>query len=222
VSVKSGDGAEPAVAQIQLAEVEYVGFFSEPLAEFSSEAIAARFLLQLLPLGVRLSDISASRAGHSFADLAVVAQLPRFGAKVRIGLDKVTVNFVQPDWSRRDQLFDIAEHAAATADEFSKPPRSQQVLTLTMHVLSHEPRRLLMDRVVRLTDAFGLPSPNMLGVSAYWDDWTFVIDSSAVIEGGFFVRIQRTHCGDSRIREMATRLYDDENLVLGLLGMKVA
>lgn len=61
----------------------------------------------------------------------------------------------------------------------------------------------------------------MFGVSVYYGNHTFVIDSSAAIQGGLFVRLIRNFTPEKQFEEMAKALYADEEAVLQRLGLKL-
>jgi hypothetical protein len=58
-------------------------------------------------------------------------------------------------------------------------------------------------------------------VSAYWNDYFFVIDNSAVISGGVFIKLVRSFTADKKFADIAATLIKDEETVLGRLGLKI-
>ena len=61
----------------------------------------------------------------------------------------------------------------------------------------------------------------MYGVSVYYGDHSFVIDASAVIPGGFFIKLVRNFTPEQHFEEMARVLYSDEKALLERLGLKL-
>ncbi len=61
----------------------------------------------------------------------------------------------------------------------------------------------------------------MFGVSAYYDDHSFVIDGSGFFPGSVFIKLIRNFPSEKRFEEMAKALYADEEQVLKRLGLKL-
>ena len=77
--------------------------------------------------------------------------------------------------------------------------------------------------MTRFVDTTELASDDaaMFGVSAYYSDRSFVIDNSAAIQGGVFIKLIRNFTAEKPFEEMAKILYEDEEAVLRLLGLKL-
>jgi hypothetical protein len=61
----------------------------------------------------------------------------------------------------------------------------------------------------------------MFGVSAYYSDFSFVIDGSAVFPDSVFIKLNRIFHFATRFEEMAGTIYKDEEAVLRRLGLKL-
>ena len=98
--------------------------------------------------------------------------------------------------------------------------QSQQT-TLAFHVTpSTKPFRETLSEFVN-TKLLGAESATMFGVSAYYSDFSFVIDGSAAFADSVFIKMTRIFQAPARFEEMAGMLYKDEGTVLGRLGLKL-
>lgn len=67
----------------------------------------------------------------------------------------------------------------------------------------------------------GAEDASMFGVSAYYGDFSFVIDGSAMFPNGLFIKLTRGFQPGTRFEEMADTIYKDEEKVLRRLGFKI-
>jgi hypothetical protein len=95
------------------------------------------------------------------------------------------------------------------------------LVTLVVHV---KPGQRSFRDVMRLfvdTNALGGNDASMFGVSVYFGDYSYVVDGSAVVPGGVFIKLIRNFTADKRFEEMAATLYDDEVVLLRRLGLRL-
>lgn len=71
------------------------------------------------------------------------------------------------------------------------------------------------------TKALGTEDAVMFGVGVYYNDYSFVIDGSAVFPSSVFIKLIRNFSTEKRLEEMAKTLYADEETILHRLGLKL-
>ena len=133
----------------------------------------------------------------------------------------IGTSILNPDWSRVSQFVSLFQTAADTARAVTGQTFKSQQTTLGFHLIPDKTSfRNALSRFVNLAnlDAEGA---KMFGVSAYFDDFSFVIDASAVFPEGVFIKLNRTYSGEVRFEQMADTIHKDEESVLRLLGLKI-
>ncbi len=69
--------------------------------------------------------------------------------------------------------------------------------------------------------AFGDESLTMVGVGLYGSQYSLILDNSAVIPNGLFVKITRVFTSATGFEEMASILWKDEEHLLRTLGFRM-
>jgi hypothetical protein len=216
---------ELTIAEIQQAVFEYRANFKEPATnslygERQGEIIKA-LQKALSPWHVGFENISWNQAAKNVAEVQCTFAVPSLLAALQLGVVGVTMSAFNPDWSRARQgvsLFQTAADAlkASTGQDFQS-----QLITLGFHVKpGAKPFKAVLGQFVNSV-ALGANDASMYGVSVYAGDYSFVIDGSAIVQGGVFIKLIRNFAAEKRFEEMAKILYSDEETILRRLGMKL-
>ena len=138
-----------------------------------------------------------------------------------MGIGGLTTTAINPDWSRAGELASLFQVALDSLLASIEKTLQSQLTTLGFHVASgSKPFKEILGRFVNANE-LGATDAVMFGVSAYSNDYSFVIDSSGVLAGGIFIKLIRSFTSEKRFEEMATTLRTDEEGVLRRLGLKL-
>jgi len=172
----------------------------------------------LAELDVNLSDITWNKDPSSVSDLQLTISILKLNAVLRVGVDTIFFSAFNPAWSEADALARLFGAVLARILQVGKTELKQQAITLAMHVKPGiEPFREALIKMVR-PDVIG--EAEMYGVSAYRQDFSFIIDRSSKYKGALFVRLDRTLAPNMSFEEIAKTLYTDEARVLGFVGLE--
>lgn len=212
-------------AEIEQAFFEYRANFKEPITIFWSGGRQAEIInaihKALEPWHVDLENIAWQQSAKNLREVQLSFGVPSQLASVQVGIAGVTMTALNPDWSRAPELVTLFQAGlgalkASTGQEFQF-----QQTTLGFH-LRPPAARPFREVVTHFVNAELLGSDAaMFGLSVYYNDHTFVIDSSATIQGGLFVKLVRNFTPEKQFEEMAKALYADEEAVLQRLELKL-
>lgn len=213
------------IANIQQAFFEYRANFTEPITPFwhgtrHGELVNA-MLKALSPWHVKLENISWNQAAKNLADAQLTFAVPSLFASVQVGIGGLTASAINPDWSRAPHFISLFQTAVDTLRAVIAQELQSQQTTLGFHVTpGKKPFQEILSRFVN-AKSMGAEDAKMFGVSVYYSDFTFVIDSSVVFADSVFIRLTRTFQITTRFEEMAGTIYKDEETVLRRLGLKL-
>jgi hypothetical protein len=216
---------ELTAAEIQQAFFEYRANFKEPISIFWSSGRQGEIInamhKALAPWRMGLENVGWNQAPKTAGEIQLTFAIPSLLAGIQVGIGGVTMTAVNPDWSRAPELvrlFDAGLEALTTSTGQHLQP---QITTLGFHVKPGEkPFKEVVTQFVNAR-ALGGEDATMYGVSVYWSDFFFVIDNSAVVSGGVFIKLVRSFAPEKRLADMAATLYKDEETVLRRLGLKL-
>jgi hypothetical protein len=216
---------ELGIANIQQAFFEYRASFKEPITPFwhgkqHGELINA-MLKALSPWRVSLENISWNQSAKNLGETQLTFALPALFSSVQLGIAGVTANAINPDWSNLSQFISLFQTAVDTLKAIVAQEFQSQQTTLGFHVTpGGKPFRETLSQFVN-AKALGAEDATMFGVSAYFSDFSFVIDGSAAFPDSVFVKLIRIFQAPTRFEEMAGTIYKDEETVLRRLGLKL-
>jgi hypothetical protein len=215
----------PNIADIQQAFLEYRANFKEPITSLwygrrQGEIITALHKA-LSPWGVGLENIVWNQTPKNLGEVQLTFGVPSFVASIQVGIGGLTMNALNPDWSRAPQFISLFQTGVdAVTATVGQELRSQQT-TLGFHVKpGTRPFREILGQVVNAR-MLGSEDAAMFGVSVYFSDFLFVIDKSVMFPEGVFIRLIRTFSAAARFEEMAAIIHKDEETVLLRLGLKL-
>jgi len=213
------------VANIQQAFFEYRANFKEPITPFwygtRHGELTNAMLKALSPWRVNLENISWNQAAKNLAEAQLTFAVPSLLASVQLGIGGLTASVINPDWSRASHFISLFQTAVDTLKATIAQELQSQQTTLGFHVIpGKKPFQEILSQFVN-AKLLGAEDAKMFGVSAYYSDFTFVIDGSAVFPDSVFIRLIRTFQITTRFEEMAGTIYKDEETVLQRLGLKL-
>src|SRR5205807_9558326 len=126
----------------------------------------------------------------------------------------IITNAINPDWSRAPHFISLFQTAVDTLKGVVGQEFQSQQTTLGFHVKpGAKPFRVILSQFVN-TKMLGREDATMFGVSAYSPEFSIVIDASAVLAEGVFIKLTRIFPVASRFEEMAGTIYKDEEAAL--------
>ncbi len=215
---------ELTTADIQMPFFEYRANYSAPITSIwfdrrQGDIIDA--LHKALAPQLTFENITWNQAPKNLAEAHLAFTLPSLFSSIYVGVLGVTVTVLNPDWSRAPIFISAFQMAVdALRASVQKEFQSQQT-TLGMHLKpGAKPFR---QTVARFVNAKALENEDAVffGVSVYYPDYSYVMDSSAAFPGGVFAKIIRNFSAERRFEEMAAILRKDEEMVLHRLGLKL-
>ncbi len=207
------------VAEIPESFFQYRGDLAGPL--FDAWTIPNKLITTIGPSlkkwGVGLGDISWNSQATSLGDLQVTFSVPKLGAAIRLGLETLTFDAANPDWSDAPNLIEMFDAVQAVLKQNADYEVAKQEVALAMHVRSGD--QDLQGVMRQFVNVEKLGSAEMYGLSVYRNDSSWVIDKSLRYEKAYFIRLNRTFEPSLGFSEIAMSIYKDEVTVLGLLGL---
>jgi len=216
---------ELIVADVQQAFLEYRVNFKEPIVEIwyggrQGETVKA-LLKALLPWHVGLENLTWNHSARNGSEIQLTFAVPSLLASIQVGLGGAIMTAFNPDWSRAPQFVSLFQTGLDALKTIAAQDLLSQQTTLGLHVKpSERPFREVLMRFVN-TKALGSEDAIMFGVSVYHNDYSFVIDSSALFPGSVFIKLIRNFVANERFETMAKILLEDEENTLHRLGLRV-
>jgi len=168
-----------------------------------------------------LDNISWNQAAKNLGEAQLTFTVPSLLAAIQVGVGGLTMNVLNPDWSRAPQFISLFQTGVDTLKTTVGQEFQSQQTTLGFHVRpGTKPFRELLSQFVNAR-MLGSEDAAMFGVSVYYHDFLFVIDRSAVFPDGVFIKLVRVFSAATRAEEMAGTIHKDEETVLYRLGFKL-
>jgi hypothetical protein len=214
---------QPEKAQPLLAFLEFQAVYGNPNFEFSarSAAVMSAVFEAFRPWNITLANIAAKQNPANAGEVAIVFSLQNSWLTFSIGIGAATLLVMNPDWSQEQVLDQMATVGLQAVRSGTGVTFRQYLISLLMHV---KPERRTLREVS--ADFLSLKSPTISsptikarGFSVYADDFSWVVDSSAMYEGALFLKIMRTFEPSVPFLEMAAKLREDQRELLGTLQL---
>jgi hypothetical protein len=212
-------------ADIEQAFFEYRANFNEPLTMFWASGKQAGIVDALSKVlakwGVGFENISWNSAPSNLAQIQVTFAIPSLFASIQVGVAGITMTALNPDWSRADALVAAFGNSLKVLSEKVEQKFQSQQATLAFHIKpTAKPFREIVSSFIN-SKALDGSSATMFGVSAYYGDHAIVMDSSAIVPGGLFIKLVRIFTTETQLPDMAKVMYEDEVKALNRLGLKL-
>jgi hypothetical protein len=212
-------------AQSLLAFLEVQAVYGSPNFEFSTRgsAVMSAVFEAFKPWNIALANISAKQNPSSVGEVAIVFSLQNSRLTFTVGVGAATLLVTNPDWSQEQLVSQVAMAGLQAVQSAAGVTFRQYLLSLLMHVKPE--RRTLRDISANF---LSFKSPRILsptvkarGFSVYADDFSWVVDSSAMYEEALFLKMVRTFEASVSFAEMASVLRADQGELLGSLDLTV-
>jgi hypothetical protein len=216
---------ELAIADIQAAFLEYRANFKEPITAVwfgrQQGEIINVIHKALAPWKLGFENISWNQTAKNLGEAHISFAFPAIFSSFLVGVAGVTITVLNPDWSRAQTIMALFQTGLDALTTSVGQGLQGQQLTLGFHVKPGE--KPFRETVSQFVNAKALESEKaeFYGASVYYNDYSFVIDSSLAFPGGVFIKFIRSFAGEKRFDQMAATLYKDEESVLRLLGLKL-
>jgi hypothetical protein len=210
-------------AQPLLAFLEFQAVFERPNFEFPARGFAVMTAVfeAFKPWNITLANISAKQNPSSVGEVAIVFGLPNSGLTFSVGVGGATLLVTNPDWSQEQLVSQVAVAGLQAVQSGAGVSFRQYLLSLLMHMKPERRtlRQISADFLSFRSPRISSPTVKARGFSVYADDFSWVVDSSAMYEGALFLKIMRTFETSVTFPEMAGVLRADQSELLGALEL---
>jgi len=212
-------------AQPLVAFLEIQAPYSTPNFDFSTQSskVMSAVFEAFRPWNIALTNISAKQNPANVGDVAILFSLQNGRLTFSVGIGASTLVVTNPDWSQEQMIAQVAGAGLAAVQSSSAVTFRQYVISLLMHV---KPERRLLSEIT--ADFLTVPSAKISsakirgrGFSIYADDFSWVVDSSAIYDAALFLRIVRGFQTTATFAEMAAALRADQNELLSTLRLRL-
>lgn len=215
---------QPEKAQPLLAFLEFQAVYGSPNFEISrGSAVISALFEAFRPWNITLRNVSVKDNPANVGEVAIIFSLENGRITLSVGIGGSTLLVTNPDWSQEQLISQIATAGLQALQSSSGVSFRQYLLNLVMHV---KPERRTLREVS--ADFLSFRSPKISGptikargFSVYADDFSWVVDSSAMYEGALFLKILRSFGTSASFPEMAAALRADQSELLGTLHLTV-
>lgn len=208
-----------------LAFVEWQAVYQSPNFDLSvrGPAIMSAVFNAFKPWNITLANVSAKQSPTNAGEVGIVFSLLNSKVVFNVGIGSATLVVTNPDWSEEQLVAQIAAAGFQAVQSSAGVAIRQHVISLSMHL---RPER----RTVREISAtfLNVKSPRILsqaikarGFSVYAEDFSWIVDSSALQEGALFLKMVRSFDPSVAFSDMALALRADQGELLGTLKLTI-
>lgn len=216
---------QPEKAQTLLAFLEFQAVYGSPKFEFSTQgsAVTSAVFEAFRPWNITLANISANQNPSNAGEVAIVFSLQNSQLTFSVGIGAATLLVTNPDWSQEQFISQIAMAGLQAVQSGAGVTFRQYQISLLIHVKPEHRtlREISADFLSFKSPRISSPTVKARGFSVYADDFSWVVDSSAMYEGALFLKIVRTFEASVSFPDMAQALRADQEELLGALKLKV-
>lgn len=212
-------------AQPLLAFLEFQAVYESPNFELLTRgsAVMSAVFEAFAPWNIALANISAKQNPANTGEVAIVFSLPNSRVTFSVGIGGTTLSIANPERSQEQLVSDVATAGLQAVRSSTGISFRQYVMSLLLHL---RPARRTLREVS--ADFLGLksskissPAIKARGFSLYADDFSWVVDSSAMHREALFLKIVRSFEPSTSFPEMRTLLRADLSELLGALKLTV-
>ncbi len=189
----------------------------------AAPAIMSAVFQAFQPWNITLANVSAKPNPANAGDVAIIFNLSGAPAVFSVGVGAATLSVRDPAWSEEELIAQIAGAGLQAVQTTTGITIGRHLLSLGMHL---KPLRRSVREISATFLAVTSPSMNnetikARGFSVYGEDFSWVVDASALHDGAFFLKIVRTFDPKRSFSEMVRTLRGDQNELLGVLQLTV-
>ena len=213
------------IADIPSGFLEYRTTFTEPIfsAWYEAKQGLARELYKVLkPWGVDLEKVSWNATPKNLREAQITFSVPNPPVLINVGIGGVTMIVNNADWSQASSLSSLIQAVLNSVTKIGSVGLESHQTVLGFHLKpGPRPFRDVMKQFVD-TKALWKEDVSMVAVGLYSADYSLIIDNSAVLSEGVFVKITRAFPAATPFEEMASTLWKDEEGLLHRLGFRAS
>ncbi len=211
------------IADIPTGFFEYRATFKEPI--FSAwyegkQVLVGELYKVLLPWGVDLEKVSWNATPRNLKEAQVTFSVPNPAVLVNVGIGGVTIIANNAEWSQASTLSALFQVVVDGVKKIGSTDLEAHQTVLGFHLKpGPKPFRDVMNKFID-AKALGKEDASMMGLGFYSADYSLIIDNSAVVPDGVFVKITRVFPVAMHFEEMAAILWKEEEGLLHRLGFR--
>lgn len=217
--------SEPKRAEVRLSFLEYRAIFRDPIFEALSGAgdIALALFHAFRPWQVGLENISWRLYPANASEVQISCELLNRKVVFSVGLGSASVFVTDPVWSEADRIRQITSAGMEAVGKSTEAKTETQTLTLAMHVkpLAQSIRSITSGYLRMEHPRSQKGQPRGYGFSVYWDDCSWVVDTSALYPDALFIRIARSFKPEAPLEEVVAGLDSEQAEVLKMLQLEL-
>lgn len=211
------------IADIPTGFFEYRATFKEPIFAAwyeGKQALVGELYKVLLPWGVDLEKVSWNATPRNLKEAQVTFSVPNPAVLVNVGIGGVTIIANNAEWSQASTLSALFQVVVDGVKKIGSTDLEAHQTVLGFHLKpGPTPFRDVMNKFIDAR-ALGKEDASMMGLGFYSADYSLIIDNSAVVPDGVFVKITRVFPAAMRFEEMAAILWKEEEGLLHRLGFR--
>jgi hypothetical protein len=173
-----------------LAFLELQAVYSKPNFEFPTRgsAVMSAVFEAFKPWNITLANVSAKQNPANAGEVAINFSLQNSQLTFSVGVGGATLVVANPDWSQEQLISEVASSGLQAVGSSAGVTFDQYVLNLLTHLkLERRSLREVSAKFLSVTSPKILsPSIKARGFSVYADDFSWVVDSSAMFAEALF------------------------------------
>jgi hypothetical protein len=218
--------SEKAQAEIPYSLVEYTGTFEQPIIEaWEGPVLTPEVLRALQPYGFTIDGVEYKEESEKASDHAIVFRRtdpPTPGMNLSLGLGKVVITAENLDWSEAERFISAMDIALNAIFNTAQTKLKSQQLSVSIHIqLKNKPRKdVTMPLLSPAGSQIFVGEITCGGLILHVTNGHILIDASAGLANGVFVRLFREHPPQATFERLAQVLRRDEERVFEVLGLE--
>ena len=205
--------------------LELQAVYSKPNFEFSTRgsAVMSAVFEAFRTWNITLANVSAKQNPANAGEVAIMFGLQNSQLTFSVGVGGATLVVANPDWFQEQLVSEVASAGLQAVRSSTGVTFRQYVLNLLMHV---KPERRSLCEVsanfLRITSPkISSSAVKARGFSVYAEDFSWVVDSSAMYAEALFLKIVRTFDPNVSLPVMARSLRADQVELLAALQLRM-
>jgi hypothetical protein len=208
-------------AETRYSNFEYNGWFAEPFFEpVKIYGSLGSVYAALKPLKIETSDVKYQGGATTPMDSLVIFQMPKNHYALNLSMAGITFKADYVDWSQAPIITSVIESCTSAIAQSLKTEIVRHQLQIVVQAV---PAVSLTELTRRFAPSIDRPAKDIdfNGFILHTANGSFVLDKSAVNDGGIYIRIMRSFEGKTTMEEMAKKMYEEENWLADTLGIEI-
>jgi len=218
--------SEKAQAEIPYSLLEYKEAAEQPIIEaWEGSALTSAVLKGLRPYGFTIDGVEYKEESEKANEHAIVFRRTdplTPGMNLSLGLGRLAITAENLDWSEAESFISAMGTALRAIVETAHAQLKSQQLAVGIHIQLKG--KLRKDVTMPLLSPSGSRIFNgditLPGLILHVTGGHIVVDASATLANGIFVRLYREHLPEVTLAELAEILRNDEKRVFDVLGLE--